>query len=111
MINTNSLTQARKEIQELKKSGKEVVVLARDSNFNRKILENEDVDILIGVEFSYDNKKTSGLNEVLCKLAKKNNIKIGVDIGKINKLDKIEKARILTRVIKNIYLCRKTGAK
>lgn len=117
MITSNNLNQACKEIQKLKKEGREVVVLAQDDNFNRKIFETKNVDVVVGLEFSKNiwkdplKQRDSGLNEVLCKLAKENNIKIGVDVSNIIKLDKLEKARVLARVRQNIFLCKKAGCK
>ena len=55
IISTTNLTQARKQIQELKKQNKEVIIQAQDDAFNRKILENKEVDILLSPEFH--NKK------------------------------------------------------
>ena len=112
MITTSNLNQARKQIQTLKKEKKQVIIQAQDEEFNRKILENPDVDILLGLE-THDRKdklkqRDSGLNEVLCKLAFQNNIKIGINLDEIQKLEKKDKARVLTRIIQNIKLCRRT---
>ena len=57
----------------------------------------------------YMKQRDSGLNEVLCKLAKKNDIKIGVEVSAIARLGKVEKARVLARVAQNIVLCRRVG--
>lgn len=112
IINTQNLNQARKEIQALKKQNKEIVVKAQDDKFNRKILENKDVDILLSPEL-HDRKETlkqrdSGLNEFMCKLAKKNNIKIGINIKEIQKLEKKQKSKVIARIIQNIKLCNRT---
>jgi len=110
IINTNNLNEARKQIQQLKKQKKLVIVQAQDDKFNRKIFENPDVDIVIGLEFDRKDKlkqRDSGLNEVLCKLAKKNDIKIAIDLNKIQRLSKQEKAIILSRIIQNIKLCKR----
>lgn len=112
IINTTNLNQTRKQIQELKKQGKEVIVKAQDEEFNRKILENSDVNILLSPEThnrkDYKKQRDSGLNEFLCKLAKKNNIKIGIDIDELKKLDKKSKVKVLSRIIQNIELCKRT---
>jgi len=89
MITTNNLNQARKQIQELKKENKPIIVQAQSENFNRKILETKDVNIFLSPEL-HDRKdklkqRDSGLNEVLCKLATKNNIQIGIDLKQIQK--------------------------
>ena len=114
IINANNLNEARKQIQQLKKENKKIIVQAQDNEFNRKILENKDVDILLSPEL-HERKdrlkqRESGLNEVLCKLAAKNKIKIGIDIEKIIKKPAKEKAKILARIMQNIYLCKKTKA-
>jgi len=114
MITTTSLNQARKEIQKLKKENpeQEIIIQAQSPEFNRKILENKDTDILLSPEF-HDRKdrqkqRDSGLNEFMCKLAKKNNIKIGISLEEIKKLSKKEKAIILARIKQNIQLCKRT---
>lgn len=114
MITTNNINEARKQIQLLKKSGKEIVVQSQDDEFNRKIFENKDVDIITSLEFDrkdFLKQRDSGLNEILCRLAKENNIKIGINISKIIRLDKLEKARVLARVRQNIFLCSKIRCK
>ena len=87
---------------------------AQNDEFNRKILENKDVDIIINPEMHNRKDKLkqrdSGLNEVLCKLAKKNNIKIGLDISELKNIKGKEKAKILARIMQNIKLCKRTGA-
>lgn len=115
MINTTNLNEARKQIQKLKKEDKEVVVQAQNDEFNRKIFEISDVDMIVGLEM-HDRRdrmkqRDSGLNEIHCKLAFKNKIKIGIDIKKISKLDKGEKAKVLARLIQNIRLCKRTGVR
>ncbi len=112
IINTQDMNQARKEIQKFKKENKQIIVKAQDDKFNRMILENKEVDVLLSPEFHNRGDKLkqrdSGLNEFLCKLAKKNNIKIGIEVDKIKKLDKKKKAIILSRIIQNIRLCNRT---
>ena len=114
MINTQNLNEARKQIQRLKKQKQPIIVQAQDDEFNRKIIENKDVDMIIGLEFHNRKDKLkqrdSGLNEVLCKLAKKNNIKIGLDISELKNIKGKEKAKILARIMQNIKLCKRTGA-
>jgi len=112
LINTSNMNQARTQIQKLKKENKEIIIQAQDDKFNRKILENKDADIIIGLEQHNRRDKLkqrdSGLNEIHCKLARKNNIKIGINLSKIQKLSKKQKAIILARIIQNIKLCKRT---
>lgn len=115
MINTKNLNEARKEIQKLVSEKKYIVIRAQDDNFNRNIMENKDVDMVVGLEMhserDYMKQRDSGLNEILCKIAKKNDIKIGVEVDRISKLGKFEKARVLARVAQNIRLCKRTKTK
>jgi len=115
IINTSNINEARKQIQSLKKQKKQIIVMAKEPEFNRKILENKDVDILMSPELHSRNdrlkERDSGLNEVLCKIAKKNEVAIGVEIEKIKKLGGEEKARAIARLIQNIKLCKRVGTK
>lgn len=114
IINTPNLADARKQIEKAKKEGKEVIVQAQDSEFNRKILENKNVDILLSPE-SHNRKdslkeRDSGLNEILCRIAAKNRIKISLNLEEIKKRKGKERAILLARIMQNIMLCKKTGA-
>lgn len=115
MINTNNINEARKQIEKLKKENKPVIIKAQDPEFNRKIVENKDVDIILGLEFHTRKdsmkQRDSGLNEVLAKLAKENDIAIGIDINELKKLPKKEKARVIARIKQNIFLYKKAGCK
>ena len=114
LINTPRINDALKEVATLKQKGEKIIVLSRDDEFNRKILEKAKIDIfLINEEIEtkdYSKQRNSGLNEVLAELAAKNKIKIGLDIDKIIKKDKKEQAKSLARLAQNILLCKKAGA-
>jgi len=115
-ISTTNLNEIRNQIQKSKKANPDeiIVVRAGDEEFNRKILEIKGVNILLSPELHERRDKLkqrdSGLNEFLCKLAAKNNIKIAIDIDEIKKLDKKQKALVLSRIIQNITLCKRTKA-
>jgi len=112
IINTPNFSQARKQIQQLKKDNQPIIIQAQDDNFNRKILEIKDVDILLSPEQhnrkDYMKQRDSGLNEILCKIAKQNNIKIAINLKDIQKLPQKRKAIILARIKQNIILCKRT---
>jgi len=113
VIDNKNLNEVKKDIFKLKSEGEMVIVRAQGDDFNRKIVENPNVDILLGLEIhdrkDYLKQRDSGLNEILCRLAKKNNIKIGIDLRSIVKLKGVEKAKALSRVRQNIKLCRRIG--
>jgi len=114
LINLHNLNEVRKEIQKsLKLDPKEeIIVKAQDEDFNTKVLEIKGVNVLLAPEIhnrkDYMKQRDSGLNEYLCKLAKKNNIKIEIDIDSLQKLQKKDKARALARIKQNIELCKRT---
>jgi len=114
IISTENLQEIRNQIQKIKKTNpKEIIVVkARDEEFNRKVLEIKGVNVLLSPELHEGKDKLkqrdSGLNEFLCKLAKKNNIQIGVNISEIVSLPSIKKAKTIAKIIQNIKLAKRT---
>ena len=114
IISTENLTEIRNQIQKIKKTNpKEIIIVkARDEEFNRKVLEIKGVNVLLSPEMHKGKDKLkqrdSGLNEFLCKLAKKNNIKIGICIDEIISLPPMQKANMIARIIQNIKLAKRT---
>ncbi len=111
IIDTNDEQEARKLIDKLYGRAKLILVQGRDSSFNRKILENKKVRILLNPE-KHSKKdslyeRDSGLNHILCKIAKENNTAIVIDLKEIITKEGKEKARYLARVMQNIRLCKK----
>tara|TARA_Y100000310_G_C20289535_1_gene626549 strand:- start:171 stop:671 length:501 start_codon:yes stop_codon:yes gene_type:complete len=105
-----SLNNLKNEI--LKESGK-IIIVGGDEQINRKSVENKKVDILLSPEInkkkdSFHYRK-SGLNQVLCKLAKENNVAIGFDFSKL--LNSKERSKILGRMMFNYKLCKKYKVK
>ena len=114
LINTKNLNEARKSIDRAFNEKKQIIVLAQNPDFNRKILENKKVSILLSPELTEPDKikqRGSGLNEILAKIAAKNNISIGIDINEILKKQDKERAILLARVMQNIKLCKRTKTK
>lgn len=114
LIKAKTIQEARKAIDKaiaLKKR-KKIIIEARDEDFNRKILENKKVNILLNPGIQGQDRlkqRDSGLNEVLCKIAQDNNIKIAFDIKNIMEKQGKERAISLSRLIQNIMLCKKAG--
>jgi RNase P/RNase MRP subunit p30 len=115
IINKNNLNEVRKIIQKILKenSKEEIIVKAQDEDFNTKVLEIKGVGVLLSPEAhnrkDYMKQRDSGLNEYLCRLAKKNNIKIGIDLDYLKSLSKKDKGIVLGRIKQNIDLCKRTG--
>lgn len=114
IVDTDNINEARNKILKINREHpqEEIIVISKDDNYNRKILEMKEVDVLL---LKIHNRKdalkqrNSGLNEVLCKIANGNNIKIGIEIDELKKLGKKEKALALSRISQNIFLCKKIG--
>ncbi len=97
------------EIRKIGNSNKLIIIKCSNEDFNRAALENRNIDILLGSEliFSKDfvHFRASGLNQVLCKLAKKNDIAIGFSFSELINFEK--KEVLLGRFMQNVVLCRK----
>jgi len=89
------------------------IIPAKDSAYNRHILEQKKGIILVGLEQNNekDNPKylSSGLNSIIARIASKNNNKIGINLETLQDKTKIEKARLLARIAQNIKICREAG--
>ena len=87
------------------------IVQGDSISFNRKVLERKQAEILIlNHKHGKDRLKQrdSGLNHILCRIAKENNITLAIDLNELVKEgDKKTKAEILGRIIQNIKLIKK----
>jgi len=114
IISSTNYDQARKEIKKEKRLNENIKVIFSSNNddLNRKILEKENIDILllnVSKRKDFQKQRNSGFNQVMAKIAKKKNIVIGINLDEIlnpNVRGK-EKAEILSRVKQNIKLCKK----
>ncbi len=107
-----NINEVRKEIEKLSKSNnlKEIIVIAGDSDFNRKILENKKVNVLLFSDFTGRDKlkqRDSGLDHVLCKLAISNDITIGFDLNFLKEKSDLAVSQKASRLAQNIKLCNK----
>jgi len=112
IIQENDFLKARKKIKENKDKN---IIFASDSDeLNRKILEKEKIDILLinqSKKKDFQKQRNSGFNHVLAKIAKKNNITIGINLDEIINSSGKQKSEILSRVKQNIKLCNKNKLK
>ncbi|MFH1308277.1 MAG: hypothetical protein ABIH72_05485 [archaeon] len=113
IIDSSNINQARKQIDKISSKKEKVIVQGKDIEFNRKILENKKVSALI---LNHENKhdklkqRDSGLNQVLCKIARDNNITLILDFNEILRNKYQERAKILARVMQNLKLIKKYKA-
>ena len=110
MINTSNIEEAKRM---LKKEQKPRIVLSQNDEFNRKMLESGNFEILLSPEAGNRKNKIrqtdSGLNHVLAKIASKNKIAIGINLEEIKNLESKAKAERLAKIKQNIKICRKSG--
>src|SRR3989338_6580410 len=86
-----------------------IIVQGGDDTLNRAVVSSRYVDILLdphlGSRKDFMHQRNSGLNHVLCALAKENNVAIGFSFSSILHAEK--RAVLLGRIMQNILLCRK----
>ncbi|MBS3172142.1 hypothetical protein J4438_01000 [Candidatus Woesearchaeota archaeon] len=106
------LVKLRNEIQKNKGL---VIINGGDENINRAAVENKSVDILLNPERNNQKDslffRRSGLNHVLCELARKNDVAIGFNFSNILNSEGRERAKILGRMRQNYKLCKKYRVK
>lgn len=90
-------------------------IVAKSSGQDRFIIESKKVKIIYGFEElhrkDYLHQRASGLNHVLCEIARKNNVAIGFSYSSLINKDKAQLAITKGRMIQNIKLCQKYKVK
>ncbi len=109
LIDSSNIMEVRKNIS--KNQGRKIVLVAKDEEFNRKIMETTKKITIFGFELQDSKDKlrerNSGLNQVLCKLAKENEISIGIDLSFLSEYDDKSTSLLISRIKQNVSLCRK----
>jgi RNase P/RNase MRP subunit p30 len=108
LISGINFDETRKKIRA--NSGKEIVFTTQDDELARKVLEKEQISVLLINQRGRQDKlkqRTSGFNQVLAKIAKKKNITIGINLEEITTQISEEKSEIIARIRQNVELCKK----
>ncbi|OGJ12438.1 hypothetical protein A3K82_02765 [Candidatus Pacearchaeota archaeon RBG_19FT_COMBO_34_9] len=111
-IHEDNFDRARKLIKE--NLGKKIIFSSDDDELNRKILEKEDINILLlnqAGRKDFQKQRNSGFNHIMAKLAKKKNVVIGINLDEIISAEGKQKASILARTSQNIRICSKNKLK
>ncbi len=97
------------KLKNIIKKEKEIKIFySEDDELNRKVIEKLPIKVLsISLENRKDflKQKNSGLNQVLAKIMKKKEIRLGIFIDEL--VESREKEKILGRLKQNIFLCKK----
>ena len=112
IIQENNFNKIR---QKIKSNPSKTIIFSSDNDeLNRKVLEKEKINILLINQAGRKDRqkqRSSGFNQVLAKLAKKNNVEIGINLDEIIKSKGESKRKILARIKQNIKLCNKNKLK
>jgi RNase P/RNase MRP subunit p30 len=112
IIQETNFDKARKQIQE--NPEKSIIFSSDDDELNRKILEKEDISILLlnqSERKDSHKQRNSGFNHIMAKLAKKKGVVIGINLDELILSSGKQKAVILARIRQNIKLCNKNRLK
>ena len=111
-IHEKDFSRARDFIR--KNKDKKIIFSGDDDELNRKILEKEKINVLLLNQSGRKDRqkqRESGFDHVMAKLAKKNNVAIGINLEEIIGSHGKKKAEILARIQQNIKLCNKNNLK
>lgn len=110
LINKENFLEIRKELNQVDKT-KNTIVVGKTDELNRKILEDGRANFLLFDKFSESNKKLkqreSGLNHILCKIAKKNNISFIFDFKLLLEKEDKKLSSNISAISQNIKLLKK----
>ena len=88
-----------------------IPLIIKSSDQDRFFIESRKVKLIYGFEEfnkkDYLHQRASGLNHILCELAKKNNVTIGFSYGQLLEKNEQLTTTIIGRISQNISLCRK----
>jgi len=109
IIDTGSKEDLRRAVSSAHSKNKIIIVIGQDDEINRIVLEDKRVSMLLSPEGKRKkdsmHARNSGLNHVLCSLASKNDIAIGIDYSEFKKMKGKDAANHLGRVMQNVRLC------
>ncbi len=116
LIRTKKPEMLRRIIDKATNYFSSIFVLGMSDEINRIALEHNKVNALVSPEYErgkdFLHYRNSGLNQVLCKIARDNNKMIIENFNDIILENKdISKALILGRIIQNARICRKYKTK
>ncbi|MEM4239932.1 MAG: RNase P subunit p30 family protein [Candidatus Woesearchaeota archaeon] len=94
---------------------KGILTFVQCSDSDRQVLEQGSADVLFGAEGTqpkdYAHQRGSGLNHIMCGLAKKKNVAIGFSFASILSASGAQRSQLIGRMMQNIMLCRKYKVK
>ena len=80
---------------------KKIRVESEDAELTRAALESKKVFMIL----------TKKINHVLCKITSQNNVFFGINFSELMNVEGVKRAVLLSKIIKNLNLCRKFKVK
>lgn len=115
LIKTDSIDMLRRMIDKASNFFPAILVIGTDDRINRVVLESKKPTILVSPEYNrkydYMDRRNSGLNQVLCKIARDNKKTIIINFQDVLQAEDEKKAILIGRIMQNIDLCRKYNVK
>lgn len=106
IVNKKNINKAYKESK---------LLVAKSSDNDRLLIESKKINMIY--EFEDVNRKdflhqrASGLNHIICEIAKKNNVAVGFSYSSLFNKNSQEVSLLIGRVVQNIALCKKYKVK
>ena len=91
------------------------LLVVKSSDKDRFFIESKKIKLVYGFEEVYKkdyiNQRMSGLNHIICELAKKNNVVVGFSYSSLFNKNSQDASLITGRMMQNIALCQKYKVK
>ena len=91
------------------------ITAAKSSDNDRFLIESKKIKLIYGFEEldrkDYLHQRASGLNHIMCELARKNSVIIGFSYSSLVNADELQTSIIAGRMKQNIQLCQKYKVK
>jgi len=106
IVNQKNINKAVKQTE---------LLVVKSSDKDRFFIESKKIKLVYGLEETYKkdylHQRASGLNHVICEIARKNNVTIGFAYSILFNKDEYERAVLMGRMMQNIKLCQKYKVK
>lgn len=93
-----------KKLVDIRRDYDILLVRGTNLNLNRKAVQTKEVDILAHPEY---DRRDSGLNHIMAKLAAKNKVAIEINFREILQSSKNTRSHIMHHIQENVKLCKK----
>jgi len=115
ILTETNFSKLKEKVKKAKLENKQIIFSSEDDELNRKVIEKLEINILLINQLKrkdFQKQRNSGFNQVIAKVAKKKEIKIGINFDEIIESNSLkEKSEIIAKIRQNIFLCNKNKVK